>query len=160
MITRHATSLGNAAFSAALSAVGLYVVNESRSYEIGTILQPGAGFWPLFMGAALAGLSVFILIKSLKARGTAANDDEAFSGRDLLMLCSICGCLLIWVLVSSYAGWLIATFLLTLVLSKLYGLNGYVTPLVLSLAVTVICYLLFGVLFYTDLPSGSIEWQR
>lgn len=45
--------------------VGLFFVIYSRSVDIGTSQEPGAGFLPFYGGLLLIGMSVLFLIKSL-----------------------------------------------------------------------------------------------
>ena len=67
MLESKLTRLGVYVFPSALIGVGCYTVSQCTSYGIGTILKPGAGFWPLSMGILLALCCGLLIVDSVKA---------------------------------------------------------------------------------------------
>jgi putative tricarboxylic transport membrane protein len=58
----------------ALAALGIYIVVQARQWDYLTPEGPGAGFFPLWYGLAMLGLSVLLIVSHLRresARGQA-----------------------------------------------------------------------------------------
>ncbi len=145
-------------FPLGLFGAGIYVLFCSVQYGIGSILKPGAGYWPFVMGILQTLLGGLLVVDSVKFRGGRRTAGERLQPRQTLRIGLIAATLLLWVVVSAYVGWVPTTLVLVVFLSRLYGLRGWVMPILLSVLVTGACYFLFGVLFYVDLPRGSIEF--
>lgn len=60
----------------------------------------------------------------------------------------------LWPLLVGIVGYLISTFLVSLCMTKTVGYQGWRQPIILSALVTFCLWLIFGVLFDLDLPSG------
>src|SRR6266850_2384696 len=54
--------------SAALAALGLYIVFQARQWEYLCLDVPGGGFFPLWYGLAILGLSLLLIVSHLKRR--------------------------------------------------------------------------------------------
>jgi putative tricarboxylic transport membrane protein len=50
----------------ALAALGLYIINEARQWEYLGPEGPGAGFFPLWYGIAILGLSALLIVSHLR----------------------------------------------------------------------------------------------
>lgn len=149
------TRLGVYIFPSVLIGVGCYTISQCPSYGIGTVLKPGAGFWPLLMGILLALCGGLLIVDSVKTHFT---ETGHMNRKELLIVGSITISLLLWGLVSEYFGWLFSTCILALVVSKLFGQLGIVRPLCQSILLTAFCYILFGILFTIDLPSAVPQY--
>ena len=53
-------------FPLLLVAAGGYAVSECPGYGLGSILKPGAGFWPFLMGGLLVVCGAVLLVKAKK----------------------------------------------------------------------------------------------
>jgi hypothetical protein len=149
------TRLGVYIFPSVLIGVGCYTISQCPSYGIGTVLKPGAGFWPLLMGILLSFCGGLLIVDSVKAHFA---ETGHMNRKELLIIGSITISLLLWGIVSEYLGWLFSTCALALVVSKLFGLIGIVRPLCQSILLTAFCYILFGILFTIDLPPALPQY--
>lgn len=104
--------------------------------------EPGPGFLPQLASIAMAGVLVAIgvseTVSALK-EPPSSRQGEKISRRQLLLV----ACLCLYVVLLPVAGFLIATFALLTVVSKLFNVRGWVVPVVLSAAVTGATYLIF-----------------
>lgn len=148
---RDISRLQDIAFPLFLMGAGGYVISRCFGYGIGSILRPGAGFWPLLMGILLICCGGALAAGAKRANAT---EVERMHRREFFIVFSIAAGLLLWGGVAGRLGWLLATFSLTLFLSKLFGLAGIFKPSWLSVLLTAVCYILFGVLFKVDLPPA------
>jgi hypothetical protein len=142
-------------FPLLLVAAGGYTVSECPGYGLGSILKPGAGFWPFLMGGLLVVCGVVLLVKAKKENSLGS---ERLSRSDYLDIGAITMTFLIWGVVGEYLGWLFATFLLALTISKIFGFKGILKPVCQSALITAACYVLFGVVFTIDLPPPLPEF--
>src|SRR5258705_12003543 len=53
---------------AALAALGLYIVFQARQWEYLSSDGPGAGFFPLWYGLAILGLSLLLIVSHFRRR--------------------------------------------------------------------------------------------
>jgi hypothetical protein len=142
-------------FPLLLAAVGGYTVSQCPGYGIGSILKPGAGFWPFLMGSLLIVCGGVLLKKAIKE---SSPEIEHLNRNDYLSIGAITVMFLIWGVVGEYLGWLFSTFLLAFTITRIFGLNGIFKPLGQSVLITAVCYVLFGILFTIDLPPALPEF--
>jgi putative tricarboxylic transport membrane protein len=60
----------------ALAALGLYIIVQARQWEYLGPEGPGAGFFPLWYGVAILGLSALLIVSQLRRRSARANAIE------------------------------------------------------------------------------------
>ncbi len=142
-------------FPLLLVAAGGYAVSECPGYGLGSILKPGAGFWPFLMGCLLVVCGAVLL---LKAKKESSSGSERLSRRDYLDIGAITVTFLIWGIVGEHLGWLFSTFLLAFTITKIFGFKGILKPVCQSVLITAVCYVLFGILFTIDLPPTLPEF--
>ena len=142
-------------FPLLLVAAGGSTVGECIGYGIGSILKPGAGFWPFLMGGLLVVCGVVLLVKAKKENSIGS---ERLSRADYRDIGAITVTFLIWGVVGEYLGWLFSTFLLALTITKIFGFKGILKPVCQSVLITAVCYVLFGILFTIDLPPALPEF--
>jgi hypothetical protein len=139
-------------FNYILTLLGLGIVFVATRYGFGSPGEPGPGFFPFFIGLLIIIFGVILLSIS---RGTKAT--ELFpSIEGLKRFWAMAVAFVVWLLLLHYLGYILITFLITLAMAKIMGLEGWLKPVLLSLGTTVFIYLLFDVWFYTDLPRGIL----
>lgn len=142
-------------FPLLLVAAGGSTVGECIGYGIGSILKPGAGFWPFLMGGLLVACGAVLLVKAKRERSSGS---ERLSRGDYRDVGAITVTFLIWGVVGEHLGWLFSTFLLALTITKIFGFEGILKPVCQSALITAACYVLFGVVFTIDLPPPLPEF--
>jgi putative tricarboxylic transport membrane protein len=126
--------LGGAAFSGSLSL------------GVGTLSAPRPGTWP-----ALVSVFLMLLGAALAARARHSDDAEKFTRRSLLVLAAFAS-MAVYVAVIGTIGFEIPTAILAFVWMRFLGREGWRTSIVLSLAITVVFYLLFVAALDVTIP--------
>jgi len=134
----------------AFALLGVLVVIQSVRLSLGTPRQPGPGFVPFLLGAALIALPFLSLLerRSVSAQAPAA-------GRPGPVLAAGAGFAL-YVLSLGLLGFYLASFLLLVLLTRIAGERRYgraVAVAALSLAVV---YLIFERVFLIPFPPGLL----
>jgi putative tricarboxylic transport membrane protein len=128
----------------------LYFVWQMEDF--GSVTEPGAAFVPGVIGVLVLAISVKILITSLlRADGGKA---EKIPKAGLLRFIGYVVASLVFIPVFEILGAYIAIFALVLILTKILGSKGWIEPLGLAVASSVIAYVLFFTLLDVPLPRG------
>lgn len=134
----------------------LYICIGSIYLPLGSIQDPGAGFFPLLTGLFLAGLSIICYIK---ARINRSKDQKLswYSKERLKKLVCVVSAMFAYALVLNLLGFLISTFLLLILLFKI-GMesNKWLLAIGGSFATSISCYIIFEVWLRTQLPKGIL----
>ena len=125
-----------------------FAVDSVMHLRLGTLYQPGPGFFPFWAGVVLALLSLMSLFGSLKKR-----DMLSLSGFKSPKLLLVTGALLAYLLLLETLGFLIVTFLFLLLLFRL-GYRGWGVSAVLALTAAVASFAIFQLWLKTQLPVG------
>ncbi|HSE85218.1 MAG TPA: tripartite tricarboxylate transporter TctB family protein [Candidatus Binatia bacterium] len=130
-------------------AIAIFFAADSFArLKLGTLHQPGPGFFPFWAGVALALLSLISLFRSLKKR-----DMLSLCGLKSSKLLLVTGALLAYLLLLDTLGFLTVTFLFLLLLFRLeYRRWGF--SAVLALIGAGSCFAIFQLWLKTQLPAG------
>jgi hypothetical protein len=128
--------------------LSLLVLWESLRVELGTFVEPGSGFLTFGTGTALFVLSIVLICRGWKVREL----HKAFSRRVALALAS----LFVYSLVLSHLGFVVATFFLVGVLFYLGQPRKWWLLLGMSALVSLVAYLVFGVILHVYFPRGFL----
>jgi putative tricarboxylic transport membrane protein len=120
---------------------------------MGTLGQPGAGFLPFWVGAALGLMSVGLIARSLHRRPGAPGDGS--EGRERRRMLGVLGGLVFYSLLLEPVGFLPGTFLLLAGLTRLLGAPGWRAALGFGALGALGSYALFGVFLGVPLPKGA-----
>lgn len=144
-------SKGELVFCGLLFALGLLIMATSVQIGFGKFTEPGPGLFPLLCGLILCVQSMTLCLVKQKGqeRENVLSNREA-AAKFIWMMISFIS----WILLMPVLGWLSLTFLVTLAVSKIMRMRGWVKPLLLAGANTAFSYLLFGFLLAIDLPNG------
>jgi putative tricarboxylic transport membrane protein len=131
----------------------LITCGESSRLKIGTIQQPGPGFFPFGAGLLMLILSVAALFQLVKKK----NDGEKKTHQQSFRWWNI---VIILGAISSYAfflekiGFLISSFLFICLLLKVVEPQPWRTAILGGLITAVASNLVFNVIFRAQIPSG------
>ena len=125
---------------------------EAWRLNVGGLHTPGPGFLPFYAALLLGGLALVAMVQDLKtAVGPASTIwGDMRLGKMAVMLTS----LFLYVAVLERLGFLVATFLLLMVLFRLLEPYRWTTVLLLSLVTMGAAYLFFVMLLDSRLPVG------
>jgi putative tricarboxylic transport membrane protein len=127
---------------------------EAWRLHVGTVRTPGAGFLPFYAAILLGGLALVSLVQDLKTMSGPASAlwGGVRWGRWMAMLAA----LFLYVALLERLGFVLATFLLMLVLFRLLEPYRWTTVLAFSLFTMGAAYLFFVILLDSRLPVGPL----
>lgn len=136
-----------------LALAGLAALGSWR-LEVGSLHSPGAGFLPFYAAILFGALAFVSLLQDLKDMAGPASEiwGGVRWGRWLAMVAS----LFIYVAILDWLGFMLATFLLMLVLFRILEPYRWTTVILFSLLTMGSAYLFFVVLLDSRLPRGSL----
>ncbi len=138
-------------------ALALGVGWGAAQMPMGTLGQPGAGFLPFWVGAALALMSVSLIVRALRARpGPGVSDASEGLGLDRRRMVGAFVGLVLYGLVLEPLGFLLATFLMLIGLARLLEAPGWWAAAVFGALGTASSYGLFGLWLGVPLPKGPL----
>jgi putative tricarboxylic transport membrane protein len=143
----------DSAVAAILAAGGVAVAIGSVSLGFGALAQPGAGLFPFFAGVMIcAGALVTLAGFARHAPVTAEAEEEEPGGTGTLA--ALLAIFALWILIMPFTGFVIGTLLCVFAFAKIFKLEGWVKPLLLSVATSLVVYLMFDRLLQLDLPPS------
>lgn len=128
---------------------------ESYRLSLGSVHEPGPGFFPFGAGLCMLFLSLAATFQSLKKSG----DEEHTTGAEPLRWRSI---VIILVAIVAYAftletvGFLINTFLFICLLLKVVEPQTWKTSIIGGLIAAIVANIVFNVIFQAQIPSGIL----
>jgi hypothetical protein len=133
---------------AVLAAVGAWRL------EVGNLHSPGAGFLPFYAAILFGALAFVSLLQDLREMTGPAS--EIWGGVRWIRWITMVASLFIYVAILDWLGFLLATFLLMLVLFRLLEPYRWTNVILFSLLTMGSAYLFFVVLLDSRLPRGSL----
>jgi putative tricarboxylic transport membrane protein len=139
-------------------AFSVFVVWESWNLEYYTALGPGAGFFPLWLGAIMGGLSLIWLAQVSGGKGK-PKEGAFLPGREgSVRLLSVLVALVATALFMDMLGFQLPMFLLLVFLLGVVGQQKIWLTLVIALLGSVGIYHLFGSYLDVQLPKASLAF--
>jgi len=137
-----------------LAGSALYLVQATR-LPLGSVEQPGAGLFPILVGAFLLAVSAAHLLQDLRRSSGTQPLPPAGTGRRVMGVVAALGafCLLL-----PWLGYAVAALGLLLAILRLFGLARWGMSAAVALVATVASYYLFAVVLGVPLPAGV--WSR
>jgi len=150
-MTKVPRSLGDHLFSIILLIIGLIIIVGSLQLGFGRFAKPGPGIFPFFCGLIVCIQSIMLhLFKAISLPARSTINDRSQIQKFILVVMTF----VLWVVLMPFLGWILLTSLLTISISKIMDMKGWINPLLLSIANTLLLYLLFGYFLSIDLPNG------
>jgi putative tricarboxylic transport membrane protein len=134
------------------------VVWGSLSLEYYTKLGPGAGFFPLWLGVAMGGLSLVWLVQVSRRTGKPPSP-ASFPGRTgIVRILAIIASLAVAALVMNFLGFQVAMFLLLIFLLLVLGRQPVWLTVIIALAGSIGVYRVFVTYLDVQLPAASLAF--
>ncbi|HSR12126.1 MAG TPA: tripartite tricarboxylate transporter TctB family protein [Thermodesulfobacteriota bacterium] len=133
-------------------AVSLSICAGAVGVKLGTPSDPGPGFLPFGAGALLGILALAHLLKTSSAarKATRPPGQEVKRGRSVSLAVAV----FVYALVLPHLGYLIATFILMVVLFSIYDRRRWIVAIPASIAVIAVTYVVFHMWLKVQFPSG------
>jgi putative tricarboxylic transport membrane protein len=122
----------------------------------GSKSEIGSGFFPFIIGVVLVTAGLISGISSVRRQDNMTGGELQLAQNSVRRVVYTVIAYIAWLLLTPFLGYVPATFPVSIALAKTMGLERWVWPIVLSLAITLSLYLLFDVFFYVDLPRGIL----
>lgn len=133
---------------------------ESYSLGLGTLHQPGPGFFFFWTGIVIAILSLIVIVISLKKRPSEEAQQPAFGKKNLTKIVLVLISLLLYALLMERLGFLIVTLLFFIFLLGAIEKKRWSFAVLVSLIVTALSYLVFEKALQSQLPKGLLDFLR
>lgn len=135
-------------------ALAVPAATEAWRLHVGTVRAPGAGFLPFYAALLLGALAIVALVQDLKTMSGPASAlwGSVRWGRWVTMVVA----LFLYVAVLERLGFLLATFLLMLILFRLLEPYRWTTVLLFALLTMGTAYVFFVILLDSRLPVGPL----
>lgn len=137
-----------------LLCLAVFAWASAWALPIGTLRQPGAGFFPKHLAVLMALLAVLLIVRGCLTRAPASADlwsDRAGVARVGGMLATLVG----YVFVVEAVGYIPTTAALFLVMLRWIGRQGWGVTLTVAVLASGGSYLLFARWLAISLPSGA-----
>ena len=148
-------------FELSVFALCLFYLFHALRLPFGELAETGPGFFPAILGVCGLTITGVLLINSfLETRGLPLGrrlfhgHDIDLTGNRVLFIYILA--MIAFVMVFDLLGGIVAIFLLTFGLSKICGLKGWWRPALLGTITTACLYVIFGIAFRINLPSGIL----
>ncbi len=136
--------------------VGIVIALWSLKYGVGTFGEPGIGFITFFAGAILAFLAAVLFLTPLRMEKEPKGFRGLWAGLDVKKVVYVLVLLVVYIVFLRSAGFLLSTFILLFLLFRVKGTYRLVTAVILSIVVTAVSYLVFGMWLQAQLPKGIL----
>ena len=151
----HGVRRGDLVSGIALAALGAFVLQQAFGWEYLTPDGPGAGFFPRWYGIAIIGLSLVLVIRSVRSvTPTLASASSAAHVRALACWGALVACILLSKPIGFFASfallcWFVGTVLFT---------QRQRTALPLAIGAALAFWFVFDVALDVALPRGPWGW--
>ena len=141
----------------ALSILSAGMISAALRLPYGNLHNPGPGFFPLWLGVILGGMSIAFFVQTTRGKESERTlkeilEEDVRWGKVLLVL----GALIIYGFLMDTIGFLIVTFLLMIVLLRFIEPQPWKVVIGWALAGSVGSYLIFEVWMKLRLPKGFL----
>ena len=138
--------------------LGAGISVSSFYYGVGSFSSPGPGFITFGAGAILTLLSISLWVSGKRSKGRVQRLRSLWEGRQTGKAIYIVGLLLGYMLFLGSLGFLIATFILLILLFRVQASYSWKTVIVLSAAATLFSMVIFDVWLGVQLPRGFMGY--
>ena len=134
---------------------GIYLAEESWRLDLGTLNQPGSGFFPFLASMLLFFLSLILLVQSGFEKKEKAQDKSRANYRNIIFCLA---CLYVYAWIFEWLGFVPSTFLFIILLIKFIGKKSWILAILTGALTAILSYIFFGVWLQAALPRG-IFWR-
>lgn len=132
----------------------LFISYESYKLGLGSLHQPGPGFLFFWTGFVVAILALFIILMSVRKPSQIEAAEQALGKSNVRKVLLVLLSLFVYALLMEWIGFFIVTLFLFVFLLGVIEKKKWWFAILVSLAVTLLSYLLFEVGLQSQLPKG------
>jgi putative tricarboxylic transport membrane protein len=137
-------------------ALAAYLAFEGKAMGLGHASDPGSGYIQFWTGLIMCGLAATQLVHSLLPGADKASLGSAFADIRWGKVLYVTALLVAYTAVLEFLGFIIATFLLLVVLFKTVEPQGWTVSIIGSALTTLVAWAVFVAWLGTQLPAGLL----
>ena len=138
-------------------AVSIFVAVMAIDLGLGTFSKPGSGFIFFWSSVGLGALSLILILKCIFGKGQANSFMDLWKGLKWGNAVLAIVMLLVYALILMTLGFILATFVLMIVLFGI-GKSSYRVVVLSALITTILSFIIFRYFLEVHLPRGIIGW--
>lgn len=143
-------------------SVFLFLISSSYffygfNYDFGNGGRPGAGFFPLILGAILTilcAINILLEVRQSKLEDKSTGKDRKFALKDMLIVAAM---ILIYMIIFPFLGYLISTALFILSVLGFLNSKRWGQNILIAVVLLLVIYFVFDYFLNTGLPKGILE---
>lgn len=135
----------------------IYILQGSVKLDVGSMHQPGPGFFPLFGGIILLVFSTTVLLQSILGKSRSVKSKTPDEGKNIRVIAYASISLLIYTLIFEWLGFVLSTFLLLAFLLRILEHKKWWVELLTAGIISSSAYIIFNYFLKSQLPSGILE---
>lgn len=141
--------------SAIWLAISLFVIEQGRRLELGTVNEPGMGFMMFWIGLFMAGMSLAVAVQAVRYEGPSVRSLWAGTRwrKTLIVICTF----VLYAFAFSRLGFLLSTIPLMLVLLRAVDPVRWSLALPIGVGMPVLIWWVLKSLLQIQLPGGWFE---
>jgi putative tricarboxylic transport membrane protein len=137
--------------------VALFFMLGSNKLKVGSLGQPGAGFFPFVCSSIILFMAIIVLIQSFVwKRGLQTKVSAFWKGMSWQRPAAIGLIMLGYILVVERIGFVLTAFILLFMLLKVVEKLSWKKTFVVSLLATSACHVIFNIFLKVALPRGIL----
>jgi putative tricarboxylic transport membrane protein len=136
-----------------LIAIGIAVSLWAIRLQVGTLLRPLPGFFPLLVGSGIVALSVILFFRGWRGGGKAPRPYGDWQ-RPAIMVAGLA----VYALILAPVGYILSTIFIAAVTLRVLGLRSWKVIGLSSVVLSVTVYLVFTRLLDVQLPAGFLSF--
>jgi hypothetical protein len=145
--------LGEKIINGLLFILALVYLTYARDMPFGRMAAPRFGFIPQIVGWAAVFVSGYLLVQSLLGKGDAGHVRLQVDWKSLIL---IVVSIIVYIFILPYAGYIISSFLVLLAVLKIGKVDGWITPIIISMLTPIVLYSIFKIALSVPLPPGIL----
>ena len=136
-----------------LIVIGIAVIVWAFRLQVGTLLRPLAGFFPLLVGSGIIVLSLVLLFRGWLGRGPAPRPYGRWQ-KPAVMLAALA----VYAVLLEPLGYIPSTIFIGMVTLRILGVVSWSLIAVSSVVLSVVVYVLFTQFLGVELPAGVLSF--
>jgi putative tricarboxylic transport membrane protein len=136
-----------------LIAIGIAVIIWAIRLQVGTLLRPLPGFFPLLVGSGIVALSIILFIRGWRGGGKAPRPYGDWQ-RPAIMVAGLA----VYALILAPVGYILSTIFIAMVTLRVLGLRSWKVIGLSSVVLSVTVYFVFSRLLDVELPAGVFSF--
>ena len=135
----------------------VYVLQAGIKLGLGGFHEPGAGFFPFFGGMVLLITSGGVLVRCILGKSRTRKSEKEEVGKvNIRLIALACFCLVIYVVIFEWLGFILSTFVMGVILLKVLERKKWWVEVFTAAIISSVAYTIFNLFLESELPKGIL----